>query len=180
MRKNRFAGALGGADGMDVAGEAEDHACRSAPNGHGRERMVGEDSAKAVVADDGTRAAVGGEGPGAGSADGRAAVGSSSTADTEGAGCTAREEATSCLVCEEGKEDFGKRVEAGVGLTRNGSCCCSLCAVHAGLKDTLDVGEVVDDWRTGEVDDGCDPRAGAVVRDGWTPLLVMAAGGLVV
>lgn len=179
MRKNRFVDALGGADGEDVAGEAEDHACRSAetPNGHGRERMVGEDSAQAVVADDDTRAAVGGEGPGAGSADGRAAVGSWSTADTEGAGCTAREEAKSCLVCEEeGKEDFRKRVEAGVGLTGNGSCCCSLRAVRAGLQDTLDVGEAVDDWRTGEVDDGCDPRAGAVVRGGWTPLLVMAAG----
>lgn len=175
-RKNRFADALGGVDGMDVAGEAEDHACRSAasPNDHDRERKVGADNEKAVVVDDGTTAVVDGEGPGAGSAGGRAAVGSWSTVDTEGAGCTAREEVKSCPVCEEGKEDSG-RVEASVGLAWNGSCC-SLRAVHAGLQNRLDVGEAaVDDWRTGEADDGYDPRAGAVVRGGWRPLLAMGA-----
>lgn len=121
-RKNRFADALGGVDGADVAGEAADHVCRSAasPNDHGRERKVGADSEKVVVADDGTTVGVVGVVLDAGSADGRAVVGSWLTVDMEDAGCMAREEAESCLACE-GKED-SERVEASGGWARNGSC----------------------------------------------------------
>lgn len=38
----------------------------------------------------------------------------------------------------------------------------------------MDAEEGVDDWRIGEVDDGCDRRAGVVVRDGLRPLVMMA------
>lgn len=175
-RKNRSAGVLGGVDGADVAGEAADHVCRSVatPNDHGRERKVGEHSEKAVVADDGRTAAVVGVVLGAGSADERAVVGSWWTVDMEDAGCMAREEAENCLACE-GKEGSGKkkRVEASGGWARNASCCFRR-ARHAGLEDRMDAEEVVDDWRIGEVDDGCGRMAGVVVRDGLRPLMTMA------